>query len=272
LVNSRHDCVSKHCSLHRYPSDRRFEQKSDFAIFLQRPAKFSEGTGEQLQLTCMTAGQRRPKQEKQSNAKFNPQLGLKNMKAPRSFNRNCPLSLVRIATAGTFLAAAGAMAFVALKPSAPLVVAKSHGNGAPKLEAKFARSPAFARHLQTLLGRDKSSAEGPPLESFAQERYENSAYPNKFIAEPQRKAAADAAKAVSRQAPARAASWQELGPSGVPASSTVVFESTNGTAATVFSGRTTAIAVAPNCRPGKLHRIHWRCRWRRVEDDERSCD
>src|SRR5439155_10991122 len=40
---------------------------------------------------------------------------------------------------------------------------------------------------------------------------------------------------------------QALGPNGVPASSTVVRESTAGTFATIFSGRTTAIAVAPNC-------------------------
>src|SRR5439155_25494751 len=65
--------------------------------------------------------------------------------------------------------------------------------------------------------------------------------------EPQRRGAANAAKVLSQMAPAAAASWQALGPNGVPASSTVVNESTAGTAATIFSGRTTAIAVAPNC-------------------------
>src|SRR5204862_196825 len=43
------------------------------------------------------------------------------------------------------------------------------------------------------------------------------------------------------------ASWVDLGPSGVPASGLVVNESTAGTSPTIFSGRTTAIAVAPNC-------------------------
>src|SRR5438128_5535730 len=169
------------------------------------------------------------------------------MKTPRWFNRNRFFSLVRIASAGTFLSAAAAMAFVAAKPSGPLLWAKSDNKGEAKLGAKFVRSDAFASHFQTLLGRAKSSGEGPAMESFAREIYDNTAYPSKFIAEAQRRGAANAARAVSAQGPARAVRWQELGPSGVPASSTVVNESTAGTAATIFSGRATAIAVAPSC-------------------------
>ncbi len=168
------------------------------------------------------------------------------MKTPRWFNRNRLFSLVRIASAGTFISAAAAMAFVVAKPSGPLS-GKSDRKGEAKLGAKSVRSKAFANHFQTLLGREKSSGEGSPMNSFAQELYDNTAYPNKFIAEPQRRGAANAAKVLSQMAPAAAASWQALGPNGVPASSTVVNESTAGTAATIFSGRTTAIAVAPNC-------------------------
>jgi len=144
------------------------------------------------------------------------------------------------------MSAAAAMAFVAVKPSGPLWE-KADRKGEAKLGAKSVRSSPFASHFQTLLGRAKSSGEGPAMESFAREIYDNTAYPSKFIAEAQRRGAANAARAVSAQGPARAVRWQELGPSGVPASSTVVNESTAGTAATIFSGRATAIAVAPSC-------------------------
>jgi hypothetical protein len=169
------------------------------------------------------------------------------MKTSRWFDRNRFFSLVRIASAGTFLSAAAAMAFVAAKPSGPFLSGKADSKGEAKLGAKSVRSKTFASHFQTLLGRAKSSGEGSPMDSFAQELYDNTAYPNKFIAEPQRRGAHNAANALSQLAPAAAASWQALGPNGVPASSTVVNESTAGTAATIFSGRTTAIAVAPNC-------------------------
>jgi hypothetical protein len=168
------------------------------------------------------------------------------MKTPRCFTGNRFVSHLRIASVVTLMSAAAAMAFVAVNPSGPLS-GKPDRKGEAKLGAKSVRSKAFANHFQTLLGREKSSGEGSPMDSFAQELYDNTAYPNKFIAEAQRTEAANAARALSVQGPARAASWQELGPSGVPASSIVVNESTAGTAATIFSGRTTAIAVAPNC-------------------------
>jgi hypothetical protein len=171
------------------------------------------------------------------------------MKTRRQLNPNRFFQLVRIASVLTLFSAAAAMAFVGANPSRPLLSVKPDSKMQSNLRAKSVRANSFVTHFQTLLGRAKSSGEGPAMESFAQEIYDNTAYPSKFIGEAQRWGAAEAAKAVNRQSPARAASWQELGPSGVPASSTVVNESTAGTAATVFSGRTTAIAVAPNCSP-----------------------
>jgi len=147
------------------------------------------------------------------------------------------------------MSAAAAMALVAANSSAPSPFGKSDGKLKSRLGAKFVRSDAFRNHFQTLLGRGDSSGEGSRLDGFAQELYDNTAYPNIFIGEAQRKGAHDAAKALSKLAPALKdpASWQARGPNGVPASSTVVNESTAGTSATIFSGRTTAIAVAPNC-------------------------
>ena len=139
------------------------------------------------------------------------------------------------------------MAFVAANNSSPLLSGKSAGKGEAKLEVRSVRNKAFADRFKTLLGRENSSGEGSRIDGRTQELYDNTAYPNTFIADTQRKGAQNAAKALSALAPAAATSWQQLGPNGVPASSTVVNFSTGGTAPTIFSGRTTAIAVAPNC-------------------------
>ena len=146
----------------------------------------------------------------------------------------------------TLMSAAAAMAFVGVKPPSPSLSAKPDGKATAKLGAKYARSPAFARHLQTLIG---GSGEGSPLDGFAQQLYDDTAYPNTFIGEAQRKGARNAAKKLSKQAPLLPdpASWQSRGPNGVNASALVVNESTAGTSPTIFSGRTTAIAVDPNC-------------------------
>src|SRR5437868_9452866 len=87
-------------------------------------------------------------------------LGIpESMKNPRWFTRNHLSSHVRIATAVTLTSAAAAMAFVAAKPSSPSLLAKSDGKGEAKLGAKYARSGAFASHLQTpLAGGDSTGA------------------------------------------------------------------------------------------------------------------
>jgi len=158
------------------------------------------------------------------------------------------LSQLRIATAVLLISAAAAMAFVAAKPSSPSLLAKSDRKGEAKL-AKYARSPAFANHLQTLLGREDSSGEGSRLNGYAQEMYDNTAYPRTHITPERQRGAALAADTLLQQAPALPdpATWVALGPNGVPASATVASESTASSVGTTYSGRATAIGVAPNC-------------------------
>jgi len=153
------------------------------------------------------------------------------------------------------------MAFVAANNSNPSLSGKSAGKGEAKLaklEMRSVRNKALANHFKTLIGRNKSSGEASPIDGLAQEAYDNRAYPAKWIAPAQRKNARAAANAILTKSntffsPLAAsvllptASWVDLGPSGVPASGLVVNESTAGTTGTIFSGRTTAIAVDPNC-------------------------
>jgi hypothetical protein len=172
------------------------------------------------------------------------------MKSPGSSNRsNRVLSHLRIATAMALMSAAAAMALLAAKPSSQPLSAKSDSKGAAKLGAKYVRSRAFANHLQTLLGREDSSGEGSRLNGFAQELYDNTAYPNTHITAERQRGAALAADTLLQQATALPdpASWVALGPNGVPASATVAGESTGSSVGTTYSGRTTAIGVAPNC-------------------------
>jgi hypothetical protein len=58
---------------------------------------------------------------------------------------------------------------------------------------------------------------------------------------------ANAAKQIAALAPLISASWQALGPNGVAADALVASESTGATKGTIYSGRTTAIAVSPTC-------------------------
>jgi transposase-like protein len=87
------------------------------------------------------------------------------------------------------------------------------------------------------------------LDGLNQEIYSNQAYPALTIAPAQRQAAATAAAKIKSK-PAKkkgGGGWTLVGPQGVPASATVASESTAATTGTVFSGRTTALAVSPAC-------------------------
>jgi hypothetical protein len=163
-----------------------------------------------------------------------------------------------MASVVTLMSAAAAMAFVAVKPSGPLW-AKSDRKVEAKLGARTALPIALANHLrarhgdlfETSLG--KLSQSGEPEASRihngrAQEAYDNRAYPRKWIEAAQQVAAANAANAIASLSPALATAWTELGPSGVPADALVASESTGATAGTIYSGRATAIAVAPTCK------------------------
>src|SRR6266853_634898 len=162
------------------------------------------------------------------------------MKTTRWFTRPT-LSHLRIATAVTLISAAAAMAFVAAKTSTSTSHAKTSASHLNMLRRDL---------LETSLAGLTKSGEPESTRIHngrAQEAYDNRAYPKKWIAADQQAAAVNAANAIANLAHATTANWQELGPSGVPADAFVAGESTGATAGTIYSGRTTAIAVAPNC-------------------------
>ncbi|MBV9339832.1 MAG: hypothetical protein JO159_02950, partial [Acidobacteria bacterium] len=106
--------------------------------------------------------------------------------------------------------------------------------------------------FETRLGRLSRSGEPDSVsvhDGRAQEAYDNRAYPMKRIGATEQLAAANAANALTSLPAGTTANWQEVGPSGVPADALVASESTGATAGTTYSGRATAIAVAPNCTP-----------------------
>jgi transposase-like protein len=101
----------------------------------------------------------------------------------------------------------------------------------------------FATSLNAVRTGEPSGLDGPN-----QEIYSNQAYPALTIAAAQRQAAATAAaKIKTKPAKKKGGGWTLVGPQGVPASETVASESTAATKGTVFSGRTTALAVSPSC-------------------------
>jgi hypothetical protein len=107
--------------------------------------------------------------------------------------------------------------------------------------------PRFQRSVvETALAKVPGGGE-PSVDGAAQEAYDNRAYPAVSIGAREQAAASFAADSVTRMPAGKATPWQEVGPSGVPASALVASESTGGSTATVFSGRTTAIAVSPAC-------------------------
>src|SRR5438034_7095565 len=167
------------------------------------------------------------------------------MKPTHWFTRsNSVRSYLRLATAGTLISAAAAMAFVAAKTS----TSTSH----EKTSASHFKRP-HRELFETSLGKLSQSGEpeGSRIHNGrAQEAYDNRAYPKKWIDAAQQVTAANAANTIAALAPALATAWAELGPSGVPASATVAGESTGATAGTIYSGRTTAIAVSPTCKQG----------------------
>src|ERR1700757_1201466 len=174
------------------------------------------------------------------------------MKIPRWFNRNRFTSIVRVATAGTLLAGAAAMAFVASNPSGTLLSGKSKPKAEAKLAAKSLRSNAFGHHLETLLGpAHEKNAEHNPADSASQAIYDDQAYPATYIQPAQQQNALNAANAIGKLPGGKASNWQPAGPNGVPADALVSSESTGASAGTIFSGRVTAIAVAPNCSAKK---------------------
>ena len=170
------------------------------------------------------------------------------MKTSRRFTQpNRFLSFLRLASGLTLISAAAAMALVALDPASSFL-SNTQSQAKAKAQPSTSRLLTLQRDLETALGRGESG-EGSRLNGPEQERYDNIAYPKTVIAEVQRTKAAKAAKALDKIAAAPSQAWQLVGPNGVPADALVASESTGASAGTIFSGRATAIAVAPNCSP-----------------------
>jgi hypothetical protein len=155
------------------------------------------------------------------------------------------------------MSAAAAMALVAANPSGPSLFGRSDAKSKVGRDANPIRSKAFASRLETLLGIG-NGGEGP-FDGAAQEAYDNRAYPKRWIDDATARGAANAAVAIANRAAAHAATaaagaaqatWQQLGPFGVPADALVASESTSARAGTIYSGRGTAIAISPTCHAG----------------------
>ncbi len=137
------------------------------------------------------------------------------------------------------LAVSGMAAAVVLGTSGPR-------GSQPRLRAPHFRALDRDR-FTTSLSKVGGGGEPESTDGAAQEAYDNRAYPAAFIAAAQQLTAASAATAIGRLPGGKKTNWQEVGPTGVPASALVASESTGASAGTIYSGRTTAIAVSPGC-------------------------
>jgi len=170
------------------------------------------------------------------------------MKIPSWFNQNRFASHLRIAGAVTLLSAAAAMALVAVNPSGNLLSGKSKAKVENKVAAKPVLLNGIPNRLRTLFGSPvQNEGEAGPMDEAAAAMYDDQAYPATYILPAQQQAALNAATAINKLPGGKRTNWQQVGPYGVPASAFVASESTGASTGTIFSGRATAIAVAPNC-------------------------
>src|SRR5436305_4744601 len=163
------------------------------------------------------------------------------MKTHRSFSRNRLVSHLRLAGVVTLLSAAAAMAFVAVKPSGPLFLAKAENRGGiDKLRQNHAE---LFRSKMTLPGPER---EGGPV-SAAEEDYAKGAFPATDIPFALRRNAHAAWTSVrgrsGREAANALGAWTLAGPSTSNAPDILTFSG----AAYTTSGRITALAVDPSC-------------------------
>jgi len=163
------------------------------------------------------------------------------MKTHRSFSRNRLVSHLRLAGVVTLLSAAAAMAFVAVKPSGPLFLAKAENRGGiDKLRQNHAE---LFRSKMTLPGPER---EGGPM-SAAEEDYAKRAFPATDIPFALRRNAHAAWTSVrgrsGREAANALGAWTLAGPSISNAPDILTFSGAPYTT----SGRITALAVDPSC-------------------------
>ena len=159
--------------------------------------------------------------------------------------------LLRIFTAGALVSAAAAMAFVAVKTSTSASHAKTSVNHLNMLRRDLLEtSLGVTRSGEPEAGTKISEAIKKIHNGRAQQLYDDRAYPREFIESAQQITAANAAKQVASLAPLITGPWTALGPNGVAADALVAGESTPASVGTIYSGRTTAIAVSPTCVAG----------------------
>jgi hypothetical protein len=163
------------------------------------------------------------------------------MKTHRWFTRNRLVSHLRMASVVTLMSAAAAMAFVAVKPSGPLFLAKEENKGGiDKLRQNHAE---LFRSKMTLPGPER---EGGPT-SAAEEDYAKRAFPATDIPFALRRNAhaawANARARAAVRGPSALGAWTLAGPSISNAPDILTFSG----AAYTTSGRVTGLAVDPSC-------------------------
>jgi hypothetical protein len=165
------------------------------------------------------------------------------MKTPRWLIGTRFVSHLRMAGAVTLMSAAAAMAFVAVKPSGPLVVTNSNSNNQAIAKFREDREELF-RNKRALPGPER---DGGPLLA-AEIEYANRAYPAKDIPFSAISNATTAwtnvrARGVGRGPNAPTSAWTLVGPSTANFPDVLTFSG----AAYTTSGRITALAVDPSC-------------------------
>src|SRR5215831_13062975 len=166
------------------------------------------------------------------------------MKTPHLFSRTRLVSSIRFGIAGMLLCAAVAMAFVAVKPSVPLLLGKVDNKNAIN---KF--NPNRAALFRNKMALPGPAREGGPT-AAAEEEYAKRAYPAAYVPfELTRNARAAWSNATARAlaAPKQPlAAWTLVGPSSANEPDVLTFSGAPYTT----SGRVTALALAPNCSEG----------------------
>jgi hypothetical protein len=161
------------------------------------------------------------------------------MKTRHSFTRNRLVSCLRIASAVTVISAAAAMAFVAVKPSAPLWAKSEDKNSIDR----FALRTALFKNKMALPGPER---EGGPT-AAADEEYAKRAYPAAYVPlELTRNAHAAWSNATARaltRITQPLGQWTLIGPRSANDPDVLTFSGAPYTT----SGRITAFALAPNC-------------------------
>ena len=163
------------------------------------------------------------------------------MKTHPRFSRNRFVSHLRIAGAVTLMSAAAAMAFVAVKPSSPLLWGKTDNKSAIN---KFRQDRAgLFRNKIAMPGPER---EGGPM-AAAEEEYAKRAYPAAYVpfelTRTAQRAWADAQTLARGRAPNTVGQWTLVGPSSANDPDVLTFSGAPYTT----SGRVTALALAPNC-------------------------